>query len=77
MTIPDSLQKLGDWVFAGNSKLVPSSINPDDEDAVVAHLRSKQQQKEKRKVAERIQKQQQMEAERVKQENKDVRARRL
>ena len=73
MTIPDSLQTLGYRVFEYCSKLVSSNINDRDNDAVVAHLRSKQQQKE----AERIQKQQQMEAERVKQENNDARARRL
>ncbi|GMH77883.1 hypothetical protein TL16_g07570 [Triparma laevis f. inornata] len=41
MMIPDSLQTLGDDVFYGCSKLIPSSIDVnEDDDAVVAHLRS-------------------------------------
>ncbi|GMI05585.1 hypothetical protein TrLO_g11663 [Triparma laevis f. longispina] len=43
MTIPDSLQTLGDYIFFNCSKLVPSNINTRDIDAVVTHLRSKQQ----------------------------------
>ncbi|GMH53034.1 hypothetical protein TrLO_g6615 [Triparma laevis f. longispina] len=44
MMIPDSLQTLGRWVFDSCSKLVPSNIDICDEDAVVAYLRSKQNQ---------------------------------
>ena len=49
MTIPDSLQTLDTFVFYGCSKLVPSKIdvndiNNYDQDAVIAHLRSQQQQ---------------------------------
>ena len=61
MTIPDPLQTLGHRVFYKCSKLIPSSINPLDDDVVVAHLHSKQ-----RLVAERI-----------KQEQNDARAHRL
>ena len=43
MTIPDSLQTLGRWVFAGSSKLVPSNICIYNNNAVVSHLRFKQQ----------------------------------
>ena len=46
MTIPDSLQKVGDDVFVYSSKLVPSSIDINDEinendvtSKVIAHLR--------------------------------------
>ncbi|GMH75182.1 hypothetical protein TL16_g12439 [Triparma laevis f. inornata] len=49
MTIPDSLQKFGDHVFVDCSNLVPSNINDEDIDAVVDHLRSKQQQAEAEK----------------------------
>ncbi|GMH67903.1 hypothetical protein TrLO_g3035 [Triparma laevis f. longispina] len=42
MTIPDSLQTLGSHVFHGCSKLVPSNIHTLDNDAVIAHLRSHQ-----------------------------------
>ncbi|GMI10979.1 hypothetical protein TrLO_g9307 [Triparma laevis f. longispina] len=42
MTIPDSLQTPGRTVFRYCSKLVPSNIDVNDSDAVVAHLRSKQ-----------------------------------
>ncbi|GMH52670.1 hypothetical protein TrLO_g10384 [Triparma laevis f. longispina] len=42
MTTPDLLQTLGKAIFRGCSKLVPSDINVRDNDAVVAHLRSKQ-----------------------------------
>ncbi|GMH66961.1 hypothetical protein TL16_g04554 [Triparma laevis f. inornata] len=42
MMIPDSLQTLGAYVFNECSKLVPSKINRDDTNAVVAHLRSLQ-----------------------------------
>ena len=56
MTIPDSLQKLGDGVFYQCSKLVSSSIDvnipfKDKPSEVVAHLSSKQkvqQQKDAR-----------------------------
>ncbi|GMH82008.1 hypothetical protein TL16_g09118 [Triparma laevis f. inornata] len=48
MTIPESLQTLGRYVFGGCSKIVPSSIDVNDEhndddvtSEVVAHLRSK------------------------------------
>ena len=40
MFIPDSLQKLGYDVFYGCSKLVPSNINVEDNDTVVAYLQS-------------------------------------
>ena len=48
MTIPDSLQTLGDSVFYRSSKLVPSNIEVRDKfndttSEVVAHLSSKQQ----------------------------------
>ncbi|GMH86225.1 hypothetical protein TL16_g10478 [Triparma laevis f. inornata] len=48
MTIPDSLQTLGDAVFCFCSKLVPSNISTRDSDSnlVVAHLRSQQQEQE-------------------------------
>ncbi|GMH68158.1 hypothetical protein TrLO_g13720 [Triparma laevis f. longispina] len=39
MTILDSLQTLGDNVFQGCFKLVPSKINVCDDNAVVAHFR--------------------------------------
>ena len=49
MKIPDSLQTLGNWVFYDCSKLVPASIDINDEineddvtSEVVAYLRSKQ-----------------------------------
>ncbi|GMH93256.1 hypothetical protein TrVE_jg10753 [Triparma verrucosa] len=42
MKVPDSLQTLGQYVFYECSKLVPSNISTTDQDAVVAHLRSKQ-----------------------------------
>ncbi|GMH77269.1 hypothetical protein TL16_g07353 [Triparma laevis f. inornata] len=42
MTIPDSLRTLGYRVFDGCVKLVPSNINTQYNDAVVAHLRSLQ-----------------------------------
>ena len=38
--VPDSLQKLGRDVFCYCSKLVPSDINVNDNNAVVAYLRS-------------------------------------
>ncbi|GMI04486.1 hypothetical protein TrLO_g15459 [Triparma laevis f. longispina] len=49
MTIPNSLQTLDTFVFYGCSKLVPSKIdvndiNNYDQDAVIAHLCSQQQQ---------------------------------
>ncbi|GMH50580.1 hypothetical protein TrLO_g14021 [Triparma laevis f. longispina] len=40
MTIPNSLQKLGNYVFYNSSKLVPSIIDINDHNAVIAHLRS-------------------------------------
>ncbi|GMH73863.1 hypothetical protein TL16_g06307 [Triparma laevis f. inornata] len=43
MNVPDSLQKFGSWVFFNCSKLVPSTIDVDDDDVtseVVAYLRS-------------------------------------
>ncbi|GMH94793.1 hypothetical protein TrST_g3374 [Triparma strigata] len=39
MKVPDSLQTLGDGVFQGCSKLVPSNIDKYDNNAVVAYLR--------------------------------------
>ncbi|GMI08717.1 hypothetical protein TrLO_g2335 [Triparma laevis f. longispina] len=44
MTIPDSLQTFGSNVFFKCSKLVPSSINTHNNNAVVAHLRSQEQE---------------------------------
>ncbi|GMH98021.1 hypothetical protein TrVE_jg4617 [Triparma verrucosa] len=40
MKVPDSLQTLGTFVFFNCSKLVPSTINKQDSEAVVAYLRS-------------------------------------
>ena len=40
MTIPDSLQALGQELLRGCYELVPSNINTSDNDAVVARLRS-------------------------------------
>ncbi|GMI43717.1 hypothetical protein TrCOL_g13530 [Triparma columacea] len=40
MKVPDSLQKLGYSVFYNCSKLVPSTINVNNDNAVVAYLRS-------------------------------------
>ena len=40
MKVPDSLQKFGKDVFKHCSKLVPSDINKQDNEAVVAYLRS-------------------------------------
>ncbi|GMH96525.1 hypothetical protein TrVE_jg14445 [Triparma verrucosa] len=40
MTVPDSLQKFGVYVFEDCSKLVPSDIDDYDNDAVVTYLRS-------------------------------------
>ena len=42
MTIPNSLQTFGNGIFFGCPKLVPSNIRTNDNDTVVAHLRSKQ-----------------------------------
>ena len=44
MTIPDSLQTLCRMVFKQSYKLVPSNIDVGDNDTVVAHLRSQQNQ---------------------------------
>ncbi|GMI00040.1 hypothetical protein TrVE_jg14293 [Triparma verrucosa] len=40
MKVPDSLQTLGDGVFGRCSNLVPSGINVNNDNAVVAYLRS-------------------------------------
>ena len=40
MKVPDSLQKFSCYVFRGCSELVPSTIDIDDENAVVSYLRS-------------------------------------
>ncbi|GMH98037.1 hypothetical protein TrST_g14300 [Triparma strigata] len=40
MTVPDSLQTFGPSVFLNCSKLVPSNINDEDNEAVVAYLHS-------------------------------------
>ncbi|GMH82718.1 hypothetical protein TrST_g3591 [Triparma strigata] len=40
MKVPDSLQTLGEWAFTVCSELVPSDIDVDDNEAVVAYLRS-------------------------------------
>ncbi|GMI15994.1 hypothetical protein TrLO_g2066 [Triparma laevis f. longispina] len=42
ITIPDSLQTIGGYAFKNCSKLVPSSINIHDNNAVIADLRSHQ-----------------------------------
>ncbi|GMI01276.1 hypothetical protein TrST_g11731 [Triparma strigata] len=42
MKVPDSLQMLGSRVFEGCSALVPINVNVDDNEAVVAYLRSMQ-----------------------------------
>ncbi|GMH80152.1 hypothetical protein TL16_g08424 [Triparma laevis f. inornata] len=79
-TIPDSLQTLGDHVFLNCFKLVPSNIWPGNEDAVVAHLRSKQQQREAERIIQE-KKQQQREVERIikekKQQQNDARVKML
>ncbi|GMH77407.1 hypothetical protein TL16_g07396 [Triparma laevis f. inornata] len=43
MTIPDSLQTLGSGVFGKRKKLVPSNINVNNNNAVVAYLSSQQE----------------------------------
>ena len=49
MKVPDSLQKYGEYVFRSCSKLVPSEIDDEDNEAVVAYLRSLQPPKTAKK----------------------------